>query len=93
MFDFWFPADRAYKISTSIGPLGPGISPFVKLIMHLSISPLPRGLTYFYRGFDSKYRPKDIDIFFQQPIIALQFNLSMILYFPARILKLSTVSD
>ena len=44
--------------------------------MHLSMSrptPLPRGLTYFYRGFDSEYfpNPGDIDIFFQQPIIAI----------------------
>ena len=49
--------------------------------MHLSMSSptsLPRGLIYFYRGFDSKYRPNpgDIDIFFQQSI-ALQFNLSI----------------
>ena len=43
---------------------------------------LPCGLTYFYRGFDREYRPNpgDIDISFQQPIIALQFNLCITLY-------------
>ena len=57
--------------------------------------PLPYGLTYFYKEFDSEYcpNPGDIDIFFQQPILALKFNLSdYILYFLARILKVSTCS-
>ena len=44
--------------------------------------PLSHGLTYSYRGFSSEYRPNpiDIDIFFQQPIIALQFNPSITRY-------------
>ena len=44
--------------------------------------PLPCGLTYFYRGFDNEYHPNpgDIDIFFQQPIMALQFKLYITFY-------------
>ena len=55
------------------------------LSMHLSMSsptPLPRGLTYFYRGFDNEYcpNPGDIDIFSLQPIVALKFNLCITFY-------------